>query len=141
MEMISKAMADPVVMIAQGAPRLIRSDAELERYTQVLFRLTAKAKPTKAEIEAIDLLSLLIETYEAARYPVPEAEPREVLRFLMEQNGLSQRDLAGEIGSESLVSLILSGKRNLTVTHIKALAERFGVPASVFLGGLKRRAA
>src|ERR1700712_2323289 len=113
--MMSKTLADPVVMIAQGAPRLIRSDAELERYTEALFRLTAKARPTKAEIEAIDLLSLLIETYEAAKYPMPEAEPREVLRFFMDRNGLSQRDLTGEIGSESLVSLILSGKRTLTV--------------------------
>jgi HTH-type transcriptional regulator/antitoxin HigA len=100
--MISKTLADPVVMIAQGAPRLIRSEGERKRYTQALFQLTGKAKPTKAEIEAIDLLSLLIETYEAAKYPLPEAEPREVLRFFMERNGLSQRDLMGEIGSESL---------------------------------------
>lgn len=58
----------------------------------------------------------------------------------MKRNGLSQRDLREQVGSESLVSLILSGKRNLTVSHIKALAERFGVPATVFLG-VGRRAA
>lgn len=65
----------------------------------------------------------------------------EVLRFLMEQHGLRQRDLAPEIGSESLVSLILAGKRNLTIGHIHALAERFHVPASVFVGNADRRAA
>ena len=139
--MMTDVLTDPVAMIAHGAPRLIHSDAELARYTQELFRLTAKETPTNGEVDAIELLSLLVETYEAARYPLPEADPKEVLRFLMERNDLSQRDLREEIGSESLVSLILSGKRNLTVSHIKALSGRFGVPPTVFLGGHGRRVA
>ena len=55
------------------------------------------------------------------------------LRVLMDQNQLSASDLQNEIGGKSLVSLILSGKRNLTVAHIKALSERFGVSSSLFL--------
>ena len=61
------------------------------------------------------------------------SSPIEVLKFLMEQNGLQQQDLTGELGSESNVSLILSGKRNLTVPHVQRLSRRFGVPASLFL--------
>ena len=139
--MDAETLADPVKMIAMGAPRLIRTDAELERYTDALFQLTAKEDPTATEVEAIELLTVLVERYEAERFPLPEAHPVEVLRFLMERHNLSQRDLAPEIGSEPLVSLILTGKRNLTVRHITTLAQRFGVPASVFLGVSRKQAA
>jgi HTH-type transcriptional regulator/antitoxin HigA len=130
---MKKTLANPVKMIELGAPRLIRSDAELERYTETLFELTALAKPNSAETDAINLLSLLVETYEAKRFPIDASSPIEVLRFLMEQNGLRQRDLIGDLGSESSVSLILKGKRNLTVQHIQRLSRRFGVPVSVFM--------
>jgi len=133
-------LADPVEMVKQGAPRVIRNDAELKEYTDALFHLTAKTKPSRAELDAIELLSLLIERYEE-RYAIPEVSPVEVLKFLMEQNGLTQRDLCPEIGSESLVSLILAGKRNLTVLHMHALAKRFRVPAAVFMGRTDQRAA
>ena len=133
-------LADPVRMMELGAPRLIRSDAELERYTEALFELTALAKPTAAQMEAINLLSLLVEKYEAERFPMAASSPIEVLKFLMEQNGLQQRDLMEELGSESNVSLILSGKRNLTVPHVQKLSRRFGVPASVFLEGVANAA-
>lgn len=133
-------LADPVEMVKQGAPRVIRNEAELKEYTEALFHLTAKSKPSRAEQEAIELLSLLIERYEE-RYAVPEVSPVQVLRFLMERHGLTQRDLRPELGSESLVSLILSGKRNLTVAHMHALAKRFHVPAAVFMGSADQRAA
>ena len=51
----------------------------------------------------------LIECDEAERYPVPDAGPIDVRRFLLDQNGLSQRDIAAELGSESTVSLVLTG--------------------------------
>ena len=97
---------------ARGA-RLIHSDEELAEYTKTLFKLTAKADPSRDEEEAIELLTLLIERYEAERYPVPDADPIDALRFLLDQNGLSQRDIAPVLGGESTVSLISSGKRRL----------------------------
>ncbi len=108
---MSTALANPTEMIRRGAPRLIHSDEELAKYTEELFKLTAKSRPTSAEEEAIELLTLLIERYESERYPIPDADPIEVLRFLLEQNGLSQRDLAPELGSESTVSLVLFRRR------------------------------
>jgi HTH-type transcriptional regulator/antitoxin HigA len=121
-------------MIRLGAPRLIHSDAELAEYTDALFELTAKANPTPEEEEAIDLMTLLVERYEAGRYPVPEAEPVDVLKFLLDQNSLSQRDISKELGSESTVSLILSGKRQLNRDHIARLSQRFNVSPAVFFG-------
>ena len=129
---MSTVLANPAEMIRQGAPRLIRSDEELEAYTAALFDLTAKDRRTRADEEAIELLTLLIETYESQRYPVPDAGPVEVLRYLMERNGLYQRDLAEQLGSESTVSLVLSGRRQLTREHIARLSERFHVVPSVF---------
>jgi HTH-type transcriptional regulator/antitoxin HigA len=70
---MSTALANPTEMIRQGAPHLIHSDEELAKYTEALFKLTAKSAPTPEEEEAIELLTLLIERYEAERYPVPDA--------------------------------------------------------------------
>jgi len=110
---MSTALANPTEMIRQGAPRLIHSDEELAEYSEALFALTAKGDPTPDEEEAIELMTLLVDRYESEHFPVPAAEPADVLRFLLEQNGLSQRDVAPELGSESTVSLVLSGKRQL----------------------------
>jgi HTH-type transcriptional regulator/antitoxin HigA len=121
-------------MIRQGAPRLIHSDEELDEYTQALFALTAKPDPTPEEEAAIELITLLVERYEQERYPIPAADPADVLRFLLEQSGLSQRDIVPELGSESAVSLVLSGKRKLNRDHIARLSRRFNVSPAVFFG-------
>jgi len=133
---MSTALANPTAMIQQGAPHLIHSDEELAKYTEALFKLTANSDPGPEEKEAIELLTLLIERYEAERYPVPDADPIDVLRFLLDQNGLSQRDIAAELGSESTVSLVLSGKRRLNRDHIARLSRRFHVSPSVFFGNV-----
>lgn len=135
---MSPALADPVEMIRKGAPHVIHSEDELAKYTQVLFELSSSPHPTRDEEEAIELLTLLIESYESAHYPVPMAEPAQVLRFLIEQHGLSQRDLIPELGAESTVSLVLSGKRQLTKDHIDRLSQRFHVSPSVFFETQKR---
>jgi HTH-type transcriptional regulator / antitoxin HigA len=129
---MSTVLANPVDMIRQGAPHLIHSDEELAEYTAALFDLTAKADPTQEEEEAIELLTLLVDRYESQRYPLPDVEPAEMLRFLLDQNGLSQRDVAAELGSESTVSLVLSGRRPLNRDHIARLSERFHVSPAVF---------
>lgn len=132
---MSTMLADPVEMIRQGAPHLLHSDEELAEYTAVLFGLTAKPSLSPEEEEAVELLTLLIERYESQRYPIPEASPTEVLRFLLESHGLTQRDLIPELGSESTVSLVLAGKRSLTRSHIVRLSERFHVSPAVFFAG------
>jgi HTH-type transcriptional regulator / antitoxin HigA len=129
---MSTALANPVEMIKQGSPHIIHSDEELAEYTKTLFELTTKPDLTPEEEEAIELLTLLIERYEAERYPVPDAEPADVLRFLLDRNGLSQRDIAADLGGESTVSLVLAGKRQLNRTHIERLSRRFHVSPSVF---------
>ena len=136
---MSTALANPAEMVKQGAPHLIHNDEELAEYTQALFELTAKSDPKPEEEEAIELMTLLVERYEQERYPVPQAEPVDVLRYLLERNGLSQRDIAPELGSESTVSLVLSGKRLLNRDHIARLSRRFNVSPAVFFRGSHSR--
>jgi HTH-type transcriptional regulator / antitoxin HigA len=129
---MSKILADSAEMMRRGAPRLIRSDDELAEYSRTLFSLTAKPKPTALEQEAINLLTLLIEHYEARRYPLPEARSVEVLRLLLERNGVSQGKLTPELGFQASASLILRGKRQLNRGHIARLSRRFNVSPAVF---------
>jgi HTH-type transcriptional regulator/antitoxin HigA len=119
-------------MIERGAPHLIHSEEQLAAYTKALFRLTAEPRPTAAQVEAIELLTLLIERFEEEHYTVPQASPADVLRFLLDQHGLMQRDVAAELGGESVVSEVLSGKRKLNATHIEQLSKRFSVSPAVF---------
>lgn len=77
-------------------------------------------------------LGELIGEYEARQSPAPDVSGREMLRFLMDQHGLTQSGLP-EIGSQGVVSEILSGKRELNARQIRALTQRFGVGADAFL--------
>lgn len=83
-------------------------------------------------LDLFDLVSELIRTYDAMHYVVPEASPREVLRFLMDQHGLAQSDLP-EVGNQSVISMLLSGMRQLNVRQIQALAARFNVSPTAFM--------
>ena len=64
--MSTTLLANPAKMIAKGAPHVIHNDEELEAYTNTLFQLTALENPSRLELEAIELLTLLVERYGAA---------------------------------------------------------------------------
>jgi HTH-type transcriptional regulator/antitoxin HigA len=130
---MSRVLANPAEMIARGAPHVIHNDAELEAYTDALFELTALGSPSGFELEAIELLTLLVERYEQEHYPIPAADPVSVVRFLIEQQNLRQRDLIPQFGSESAVSMFLAGHRNLTIAQVRKLSARFKLPADVFI--------
>jgi len=80
----------------------------------------------------LDTLGSLIALYEEEHYSIPEATGVEVLRFLMDEHGLTQSDLP-EVGSQGVVSEILNGKRELNVRQIRELAKRFKVSPTVFV--------
>lgn len=115
-----------------AAPKVITSDAQNERYISVLLELEKKSRLTAKEKEFAELLTVLIETYEEKHYPIRAASPVEVLAELMDANDLKQKDLAPMLGSESVVSEILRGKRELNKGHIQRLSKHFGVSPAVF---------
>jgi HTH-type transcriptional regulator/antitoxin HigA len=80
----------------------------------------------------VDIVADLIDDYEAEVHPLPQTSGVDALKFLMEQHKLKQADLY-EIGSQGVVSEILTGKRELNLRQVRALSERFGVSADTFL--------
>ena len=130
---MSTVLTNPARMIAKGAPRVIHNEAELEVYTNALFRLTALENPSRSQVEAIELLTLLIERYEETHNPIPDADAVSVVRFLLQQQHLTQRDLIPEFGSESAVSMFLARQRKLTLEQVRKLSARFKLPADVFI--------
>lgn len=82
--------------------------------------------------ELLDVLGTVIHAYEEKHCPIPEYSNTGMLRFFMDEHGLTKSDLP-EIGPQAVVSEILSGKRELTVKHIRTLAERFHVSPAVFV--------
>jgi HTH-type transcriptional regulator / antitoxin HigA len=97
----------------------------------VEFLMNKKKHPL---YDLLDLLVPRVEEYERKHHPIPDASGADVLRFLMEQHGLAQGDIP-EIGTQSVVSEVLSGKRRLNVGQIERLAARFHVSPAVFLAG------
>jgi HTH-type transcriptional regulator/antitoxin HigA len=79
-----------------------------------------------------DTLGTLVRAYEEKYYPIRASNGAEMLRFFMDEHGLTQSDLP-EIGSQGVVSEILGGKRELNLRQVRALAGRFGVSPAVFI--------
>lgn len=105
---------------------------------QRIFPRTASAeKPAfcssadLSEQRYLDLLTNLVEAYEEEHYPIRDASPVDVLRTLMEANHLKQKDLASIFGAESTVSEVLHGTRQLNLSHIERLSDRFNLSPEV----------
>lgn len=120
---------------AQVYPLLsIRNETE---YTAAVARLNDLLDEVGADERhplygLLDTLGALIDAYEQQHHPMPVASGAEMLRFFMEEHDLNQSDLP-DIGSQGMVSEILSGKRELNVRQIRALASRFHVSPAVFI--------
>lgn len=119
-------------VLEAGAPTAITSERQHQEYLAVLDRLAGKERPTTQEEKYAEVLITLIEAYEEEHHAIPEAAPVEVLRALMEANSLRQKDLAPILGTESIVSEILRGKRELNKGQIERLSRRFRVSPAVF---------
>jgi HTH-type transcriptional regulator / antitoxin HigA len=132
---MSSLIATPeyTALLREVAPKVIRTEQENEAYTEILYELDRRSKNlTVAEKELAELLTLLIENFEETRYRLPRAKPLFALRFLMDQHELKQKDLVKVFGTASIVSEVLSGKRELNKEHIKRLSRRFHVSPELF---------
>lgn len=112
--------------------KVIKDQSEYETALQELDSLM-DAEPESADERALELLSVLIEKYEEEHFPIPLPNPVEAIKFRMEQQGLTQKDLIQYIGSQSKVSEILNHKRPLTLTMIRNLHEGLEIPAEVLI--------
>jgi Predicted transcription regulator containing HTH domain len=121
-------------LLARTLPRVIETASDNERMIAELEKLEIRGRPLSREEEKLaDLITVLIQQFEAQRYPLGHAGPIEALRVLMEDRGLRQRDLIPILGASSVVSDILNGKRSISKSHARKLAEFFHVPVSLFI--------
>lgn len=112
----------------------IHSDAHLDAAMVVIDRLLDIPERSVAEEEYFQALTDLVAAYEDAHVVIPPVTGLDALRYLMEENGLTQADLVPDFGTRSIVSEVLAGKRHLALSHVTRLAKRFGLPADVFIG-------
>lgn len=120
-------------LLRKMPPKVIRTEEENEVYTEFLYELDQRrSKLSTAEKELADLLTLLIEDFEENNYRLPRAKPVEVVAFLMEQHDLKQKDLVDVFGTPSVISEVLSGRRELSKEHIRKLSKRFHVSPELF---------
>jgi HTH-type transcriptional regulator/antitoxin HigA len=120
-------------LLARTLPKPIHSEAENELAIQQLEKLAGKTRPSAAERQLMELLTVLIEAFEEEYYPIgKQSSPVEVLQELMASNDLKRKDLADIFGTPSIISEVMHGKRSLTIGHIRKLSERFHVSPDLF---------
>ena len=112
----------------------IRTERDLKR---ALRRLESvfQAKKGTPEADEMEVLVTLIEVYENKHYPIGPADPIEAIKFRMEQQGLSMRDLEIYIGPSGRVSEVLNGKRPLSLRMIRRLHDGLRIPYESLLAG------
>jgi HTH-type transcriptional regulator/antitoxin HigA len=119
-------------LVREEPPKIISSVEQHEAYIQRLLDLQRKAHRTAEGSETAKLLIVPIADYEAKHFTIDKVSGVEVLRELMDTNGLRQKDLADDLGCETIVSLILKEKRQPNRQQMEKLSRRFHVPPAVF---------
>ena len=136
-------MSDPFIRETHAAYRrlrrfiplgVLRSEKDYRKAVSILDDILDEIGQDEAHplADLAEALALFIHAHEEAHANIPEATGQEVLKSLMEAHGLTQSDLP-EIGSQGVVSEILSGERELNIRQIRRLARRFGVSPAVFI--------
>jgi HTH-type transcriptional regulator/antitoxin HigA len=120
-------------LLQQFPPRPINSEEAFSRTQSVVNQLLDKETLTQDEEDYLEVLGTLIYDYEQQQENIiPDLYGIELLKVLMQEHNLKQKDLVVVFKTESIVSAVLNGQRQLTTRHIQALAEFFGVSPAVF---------
>src|SRR6185295_861145 len=112
--------------------RPIKTRADYRTALKEVERLW-EAEPGTADGDRVDVLVTLIEAYEAKHHPIPAPDPIAAIEFMMEQKGLTRRDLEPAIGSRGRVSEVLTRKRPLTLHMVRALSALLEIPTDVLV--------
>lgn len=110
----------------------IRSEADHDAAMREVERLWG-AKSGTPKGDRLDILITLVEAYEDKHYPMDPPDPIEAIKFRMEQQGLTRKDLEPLIGSRTRVAEVLNRRRNLSIAMIRRLNAELGIPAEVLV--------
>ena len=112
----------------------IRNEADHRRALQRIEKLMDADVLSAAQGAELDALVTLVDAYEARQFPIKDASPIQVIKFLMDQRGLVRKDLEPMLGSRARVSEILSGKRPLTLAMIRTISQAWNISADLLIG-------
>jgi HTH-type transcriptional regulator/antitoxin HigA len=112
--------------------RPIRTKRDYEAALKEIEKLMGAAAGTQ-DGDRLDVLATLVEAYEAKHFPIEPVDPIELIAFVLEQRGLSRRDLEPAIGTRARVSEVLNRKRPLTLPMIRALSALLRIPADLLI--------
>ena len=135
-KMIARCKLSPAKygrLLGRVLPRVPKTEKENERLLEEVNRLMDKDPLSPEEGAMLELLGVAIEAFENERYPFPKSTPHEVLRFLMDESDLRQRDMLDIFGARSIVSEVLAGKRAITKQQAVRLGERFKIKSEAFI--------
>ena len=110
----------------------IRSEADYDAALAEVGRLWG-AKAGTPRGDRLDVLATLIDAYETEHYPMDPPDPIEAIKFRMEQQGLTRKDLGEMIGTRTRVAEVLARKRGLSISMIRRLHAKLGIPAEVLI--------
>jgi HTH-type transcriptional regulator / antitoxin HigA len=125
-------------MVAEVRP--IRTRRDYEAALKEVERLWG-AKIGTRDGDRLDVLATLIDAYESEHYPMDPPDPVEAIKFRMEQQGLTRRDLEEIIGTRTRIAEVMNRKRGLSIAMIRRLHERLGISADVLIRPSRKRAA
>jgi HTH-type transcriptional regulator/antitoxin HigA len=121
-------------LLAKTLPEVIETEAQNRRMNAIADRLQSKRDRSPEEDRLLKLIATLCMNFEEKYYNVQEGvTPAAILADLMSDHGLKQADMLTIFGSRSVVSEVMSGKRGITKTQAKALAQFFKLPVELFL--------
>jgi len=110
----------------------IRTEADYEEALTEVERLWG-AKSGTPDGDRLDVLATLIDVYETKHYPMDPPDPIEAIRFRMEQQGLTRKDLEPLIGARGRVAEVMNRKRSLSIDMIRQLHDKLGISAEVLI--------
>ena len=120
-------------VLAKSLPRPIRTDLEHARFAETLLALDEREDLSPEEEALAELLTLLIDDYEEKHHPLPRVSPNESLNTLMEERGLKHKDIWPVLGNKGAATEVLCGRRSISKSQAKRLAEFFHVPIDLFV--------
>lgn len=120
--------------------RPLRNERDYERAMRDVERLWG-AKSGTPNGDRLEILATLIDAYETEHDPMDPPDPIEAIKFRMEQQGLTRKDLEGVLGTRMRVSEVLNRKRGLSINMIRQLHEKLGISADVLIRSIRGKAA
>ncbi len=130
--MVTTSNHSYIELLKSFPPRLIKTEEELRAVQDVIDTLLDSGELAPEQQDYINVLGILVHEYEEKYVLIPDLSGVELLKALIDELGLKQKDLIPVFKTESIVSAILNGQRKFTVEHIEKLASFFHVSPSSF---------